>query len=261
MTTVSTIGLLGFGRIGQALYDRIEASPNFELAYAYVRAEKDALASEQQITDPARLSEEPVDLCVEAATHEVLAELGSRVLHASDLMVLSGSAFAEDGVETRLTAAAETNNTAVYLPHAALFGIDGLVDARDALTSVEIVATKAPDHLDFSYTTERSPDDVDGRTTLYDGPVRGLCQLFPRNFNSHACVALASLGLDDTRTTLIADPDIDTADHVITAAGEGFELEIVRKSEITGVTGNYTLISTWGSIQRVLHGNDGLQFV
>lgn len=118
-----------------------------------------------------------------------------------------------------------------------------------------------PGHLDFSYTDEFALGDVDGRTTLYDGPVRGLCQLFPRNFNSHACVALASLGLDETRTTLIADPEIETADHVITAAGEGFHLEIVRRSEITGVTGDYTLLSTWGSIRRLLDGDTGLRFI
>jgi aspartate dehydrogenase len=256
-----TLGLLGFGRIGRALAEYIESAPDFELEYVLVRSEKEALPAEKQVTDPNQLAELPVDLAVEAATHEVVADLGETVLRTSDLVVLSGSAFADETVERRLVSTASENGTAVYLPHAALFGIDGLLDAREALDSVSITATKAPDHLDFGYTDEVSPDDVEGRTVLYEGPVRGLCERFPRNFNSHAVVALASLGLDDTESRLVADPDATSADHVITASGDGFDLEIVRESAIEGVTGDYTLVSIWGSIRRILVDDDGPRFL
>lgn len=261
MTGDYTIGLLGFGRIGRALYDYVESDPSFELGYVLVRSQKEGVPSEKQVTEASRLADLPVDLVVEAATHEVLADLGETVLEASDLMVLSGSAFVDETVEERLVATATANGTDVNVPHAALLGIDGLVDARHALDSVSIRATKAPDHLDFSYTDEVAPDDVEGRTVLYEGPVRGLCELFPRNFNSHAAIALASLGLDDTRSKLIADPSVDSADHVITASGDGFDLEIVRESAIQGVTGDYTLASIWGSIRRVLEADGGLRFL
>lgn len=257
----ATLGLLGYGRIGRALADYVAADPAFELDYVLVRSPKPGLDDQVQLTDPAALAERPVDLCVEAATHEVLADLGETVLEASDLMVLSGSAFAEPGVQTRIEGAAEANEQSVYLPHAALLGIDGLVDARSELTSVEIEAVKGPTHLDFSYTDDRSPADVSGRTVLYDGPVRGLCRTFPRNFNSHAAVALAGLGLDETRSTLIADPEATTADHVIRASGQEFDLEITRRSAIEGVTGDYTLVSIWGSIRRVLGPDAGIRFI
>ena len=258
-----TIGLIGFGRIGRALYDYVESDPDVELGYVFVRSRTDAVPWEKQVTDPSALAELSVDLAVEAATHEVLADLGETVLEASDLAVLSGSAFVDETVEERLMASATENGTDVYLPHAALLGIDGLGDARDALESVSIRATKAPSHLDFRYAEglDLGPDDIEERTVLYEGPVRGLCELFPRNFNSHAAVALASLGLDDTQSTLIADPDTDTADHVITASGEDFDLEIVRESAIEGVTGDYTLVSIWGSVRRVLDADGGLRFV
>ncbi|WP_276302286.1 aspartate dehydrogenase domain-containing protein [Halorussus lipolyticus] len=261
MTQTYTLGLLGFGRIGRALAEYVESAPDFELDYVLVRSEKEGLPQEKQVTDPTRLADRPVDLVVEAATHEVVADLGATVLQASDLMVLSGSAFVDESVERRLVSTASENGNAVYLPHAALFGIDGLLDAREALDSVSITATKAPDHLDFGYTDEVSPDDIEGRTVLYEGPVRGLCERFPRNFNSHAVVALASLGLDDTESMLVADPEATSANHVITASGDGFDLEIVRESAIKGVTGDYTLVSIWGSIRRVLGGDDGLRFV
>lgn len=261
MPATYSIGLLGFGRIGRALYEYVESDPDFELGYVLVRSGKGGVPSEKQITDPSQLGELAVDLVVEAATHEVLAELGETVLEASDLMVLSGSAFVDETVEERLVATANEHGTDVYVPHAALLGLDGLVDARDALDSVSIRATKAPAHLDFGYADDLDPGDVEGRTVLYEGPVRGLCELFPRNFNSHAAIALASLGLDETESTLVADPDADTADHVIEASGDGFDLEIIRRSDIEGVTGDYTLVSIWGSIRRVLEADDGLRFL
>lgn len=261
MSDEHAIGLLGFGRIGRALADYVESDPDFELGYAFVRSRKDDVPAAKQVTDPSELADRPVDLVVEAATHEVLADLGETVLEASDLLVLSGSAFVDETVEERLVETANAHGTGVYLPHAALLGIDGLVDVRDALDSVSIRATKAPSHLDFSYADALDPSDVEGRTVLYDGPVRGLCELFPRNFNSHATVALASLGLDETDSTLVADPNADSADHVITASGEGFDLEIIRRSMIEGVTGDYTLASIWGSVRRVLRADGGLRYL
>lgn len=263
------IGLIGYGRIGRDLADRIRAAPDTELAYVLVRSETADLPASVQVTDSSVLGNRPVDLAVEAATPAALSALAGTVLDASDLLVLSGSAFADPEVERRLTGLADESAHQMYLPHAALFGVDGLVDGRSELEEVHIEATKAPDHLDFEYADGENgtgsdpgaPDGVDGRSVLYEGPTRGLCRRFPRNFNSHATVALASLGLDDTTSRLIADPDAETARHVVTASGPGFDLEAVRDSEITGVTGDYTLVSTWGSIRRVLRADDGPQFV
>jgi len=256
-----TVGLVGFRRINRAIHDYLRDDPAFEVDYVFVRSEKETVPAHKQVRDPTELAERPVDLCVEAATPAALADHGAEILRASDLAVLSGSAFADDSVQSELTAVAEEHGTDVYLPHAALLGIDGLVDAGDTLDSVSIEATKAPSHLDFDYTDEYDPEDVDGRTVLYDGPVRGLCTHFPRNFNSHAAVALASLGLDDTRSTLVVDPEADGALHVISASGDSFDLEIHRDSRIEGVTGDYTLVSTWGSIRRILDVDEGLKFV
>jgi aspartate dehydrogenase len=256
-----SIGLVGYGRIGRDLAERIRAAPDTDLAYVYVRSEKAELSPSVQITDPAALDDRPVDLAVEAATPAALDALAGSLLEASDLLVLSGSAFADPEVEGRLADLVDASDHELYLPHAALFGVDGLVDARSELEEVHIEATKAPDHLDFGYAGEVAREDIEGRTVVYEGPVRGLCERFPRNFNSHATVALASLGLDDTTSRLVADPDVDTAHHVITASGPGFDLEAVRDSEIEGVTGDYTLVSTWGSIRRVLRADEGPQFV
>lgn len=256
-----TVGLIGYGRIGADLAERVRAASEFKLAFVYVRSKKPALPDDLQLTEPAELAARSVDAVVEAATPAALESLAKPALMAGDLFVLSGSAFADPDVEERLRTLATQSENEMYLPHAALFGIDGLADARGELESVEIEATKAPGHLDFEYAGKVSRDDIDGRTVVYDGPTRGLCARFPRNFNSHAALAMAGLGLDETTSRLIADPEAETAKHVTTARGEGFQLEAVRDSAIEGVTGDYTLVSTWGSIRRVLHADDGPQFV
>ncbi len=272
----TSVGLIGYGRIGRDFATRIRQAPEMTLDYVLVRSETDDLSPGIEQTDTDVIEDRPVDLVVEAATPEALANLGERVLAMSDLMVLSGSAFANPGTEERLVSAAKEAGANLYLPHAALFGIDGLVDARGELDHVQIEATKAPAHLDFEYgespgavdvqipaadVPELGPTDVTDRTVLYDGPTRGLCRLFPRNFNSHAVVALASLGLDDTASRLVADPAADGASHVITASGPDFDLRAVRDSRIEGVTGDYTLVSIWGSVRRVLDTGGGLTFV
>jgi aspartate dehydrogenase len=254
------IGLIGYGRIGTDLAERIRAAPDTELAYVYVRSPKPEV-DEPQLSAPGELADHPVDLVVEAATPAVLAELAEPILEGSDLLALSGSAFADPEVEDRLTDLATASEGDLYLPHAALFGIDGLADAREALQSVHIEARKAPSHLDFEYADAVDPAAVEGVTVLYEGPTRGLCQRFPRNFNSHAAMALAGLGLDATTSRLIVDPDRASAKHVVTATGPGFELEAVRDSAIEGVTGDYTLVSTWGSVRRVLKADEGLRFL
>ncbi|GAB7093919.1 aspartate dehydrogenase [Halolamina litorea] len=254
------IGLLGYGRIGTDLADRVRQASDTELAYVYVRSLKSEI-DEPQLTDPDELADHPVDLVVEAATPAVLAELAEPILAGSDLLALSGSAFADPEVEARLTDLATESDHDLYLPHAALFGIDGLVDAREALDSVHIEARKAPGHLDFEYADAVDPATIEGTTVLYEGPTRGLCARFPRNFNSHAAMALAGLGLDETTSRLVVDPEQASARHVITATGPGFDLEAVRDSAIEGVTGDYTLVSTWGSMRRVLGADEGLRFL
>lgn len=255
------IGLIGYGRIGEDIADRVRADPNFELAYVYVRSLKPELPESLQIMEPDALAETPVDAVVEAATPAALEALAEPALAGGDLFVLSGSAFADPDVEQRLRTLTDESENDIYLPHAALFGIDGLADARDELTSVHIEATKAPDHLDFEYADTARPEGLDGPTVIYEGPTRGLCKRFPRNFNSHAAMAMAGIGLDETTSRLVADPEAETAKHVTTAKGEGFELEAVRDSDIEGVTGDYTLVSTWGSVRRVLRADDGPQYI
>jgi aspartate dehydrogenase len=56
-------------------------------------------------------------------------------------------------------------------------------------------------------------------TVIFEGSAREGAATYPQNVNISAAVALAGIGLDRTRLTIVADPTIDT--HVIEVRARG----------------------------------------
>lgn len=256
------IGLIGYGKIGQYLHEQVTETPGMELTYVHSRSEPTFVVDDQ----PAVVGEEPlsttaVDLVVEAATAEVLEAHGPAILEHSDLYVLSTTALADPDLLEAIRETARTHQTQVYVPHAAVLGLDGLHHAQAALETVHIETRKNPANIDFSAASIDPETDIEGVTKLYRGPTRALCTAYPRNVNSHATIALAGVGFDETTSVLLADPETETATHTITADGPGTTLEITRETRISGVTGAYTVSSIWGSIETLLSDNTGLTIV
>jgi len=253
------IGILGYGRIGSSLVERATESDDVTVGYVYTRpGSEPADADVPVVTDRSELAGRDVDLAVEAATHEAVADLGPTLLETTDIAVLSLTALADADLTAELDGVCESNDTRLYVPHGAVLGLDGLQDAREMLDEVSIETRKNPDHLDYAFTDEWDAGDVDEETVLHDGAARGVCDLFPRNVNVHAAVALAGIGFDETRSRLVADPDATTATHTIAATGgDGTTLEVRRSSPVKGVTSAYTLPSIWGTVRRILSDRPG----
>lgn len=260
MSTQRSVGLVGFGRIGKTIADRIEQTEWLRLGFACdQRTDVLAPLEAPTYTDPGEI-DEPVDLVVEAATAGVVEEYGAALLASGDLLTMSTTAFADEDVKASLMAAANESGSNLYVPHGAILGMDGLQDGRPSIDTVSITTRKSPDNIDFA-AAEVSGTDIDEETILYEGSTRGICDQYPRNVNSHATVALAGLGFDETDSILIADPEATDAVHEIVAAGEGTRLEITRSSAIEGVTGSYTLDSIWGTVVRILDDDASLTVV
>lgn len=255
------IGLIGHGRIGSSLRERIEAAESMQVAFVRTRPGTDVPDEVPVLSSLEDADEVDADLVVEAATQDVVEAVGPTILSSTSLLVLSTTALADPELFSDLRHVAATSGTQLLVPHGAILGTDGIRDARDVVTEVHITTQKNPANLDFSFTDLYDPADITERTVLYQGPTRDLCRQFPRNVNSHATVALAGIGFDETRSTLIADPDLETADHRITVECEGASLSIERSSQIQGVTGGYTIESIWGTIRNYCGDGDGFAVV
>ena len=95
------------------------------------------------------------------------------------------------------------------------------------------------------------------RTELYDGPARKLCPLAPNNVNTIACAALAGVGFDETRATLVADASLESHDIDIevtgpdnAATGTAFRVSTRRINPAApgAVTGSATYASFFSSL-------------
>ncbi len=175
---------------------------------------------------------------------------GERILGCCDYLPLSVTALADDALRERLLAAAEAAGTTLAVPHGALMGLDSLHEWRAAWASVTITFRKHPRNIDFSasgFAVESIHDD----TVLYDGPVRGIARLYPRNVNTMVTCALATVGLDRCRARFIASPTLTVAVAEVEAIGsDGSRLSMRKDQPAEGVSGTEMIESQLASILR-----------
>ncbi len=239
------LGIIGFGKIGQYIFEKLKNDADIIFIYDK-NYPADSQAAQIYINDLKQLVDKSkeTDLIVECAVPDVLKTVGSKLLENSNIMPFSLTAFADSEFAAHVKTILKTSGTKLYIPHGAILGLDGIFGARSILNNVEIVTIKKPASLGLSNTK---------REVVYKGNTREACFQFPRNVNVHAAVALCGLGMENTQSVLISDPDVTTNKHIISIEAKGcnFKLEISSDSG-SGVTGAYTPVSAVESIKRVL---------
>lgn len=259
------VGLIGFGHIGRQVFDRIggTAGSPFEVAFVHNRS-ADALAGVPpalRLHDPAEIPRFGADLVVEMAHPRYTEQWGERVLETADYLPLSVTALADDALRERLVARARASGTVLAVPHGALMGLDSLCEWRHAWQDVCITFRKNPRNIDFT-DAGVDPAALHAQTTLYDGPVRGIARLYPRNINTMITCALATVGLDRCRARLVAEPGLDVAVAEVQARGSDGSLLTMRKEQpAVGVSGTEMFESLWASMVRVAGAREPLAFV
>jgi predicted dinucleotide-utilizing enzyme len=249
------IGLIGFGQIGSSLNEMLSAQPGLNMDLAFVHETNPERAAKipdgRRLESMERFSLHKPDLVVEAAHPEAVRRYGALVLKECDFMVLSVSALVDAALENSIRSVCREKGTRLFIPHGAVLGLDGIKDGLSVWEQVTITMKKNPRNLNFDAAPHLKPDGIAKETVVYDGPTRGILPLFPKNVNSHATLALASLGMDKTRSILIADPKLEESVIVIDASGCGNSIHIERRNPIKGVTGQLTILSILESLKNI----------
>jgi aspartate dehydrogenase len=259
------IGLIGFGFIGAALYRAIEAGahPGLEIAFVWNRspARLAEVSPNLRLSDLAEARERGADLIVESAHPAITRAHGRSLLASADYMPLSVTALVDDELRSALLATAAASGHRLLLPQGALIGVDALFQWRQMWRDVTITFRKHPRNLDVSESGRRE-GGIDGETVLYDGPVRGIAALYPRNVNTMVTCALATVGLDRCRARLIADPTLDHAVAEVEAVGsDGSYLSTVKRQPAIGVSGTEMVASTLRSVMKACAALGEMDFV
>jgi len=254
------IGIIGYGQIGSSLYEQIRQATelNLEVAFIYEAdpQKRKSVPATVAIESMDQAADFKPDLVVEAAHPKAVGQFAEKVLQRTDLMIMSVSALVDADLEATIRSACRQHGTHLYIPHGATLGLDGLKDGISIWEEVTITMKKNPKNLNFDAVPDIRAQDISSQTILYDGPTRGVLPLYPKNVNSHATLAMATLGMDRTRSVLVADPALDLSVIEIDAVGAGTRIHIERSNPIKGVTGKLTILSVMESIKNILGGQE-----
>lgn len=260
------VGVVGYGRLGQSLVSRLLAQGSelgLELVFVWNRDPGRMAGSVPpalQLQDLTALEERHPDLVVEVAHPKIIHESGAQILRHANLLVGSPSALADQTTEQQLLEASKRWGHTVFVARGALWGSEDIsrLDAAGGLQSLRVTMATHPDgfRLEGPLAAAHSSGP---RTVLYEGPVRGLCPLAPRNSNTMAAAALAapSLGFDRVIGVLVADLSL-TDMHVVDVellgppgpSGRSFAVHTHRENPAQpgAVTGSATVTAFWHSL-------------
>lgn len=223
--------LIGFGAIGRSVYQRMQAHTGVRITHIVVSEAKVAALQAElgpQVTVTHQVPT-ATPLVLECAGHTALTgHVLPALQRGTECAVLSMGALSAPGLPEQLQAAAEQGGTQLHLLAGAIGGIDALSAARQAgLSHVTYIGRKPPSGWRGSPAEQLvNLDSLTEPTVILDATAREAARLYPKNANVAATLALAGLGLDQTRVRLIADPGVSDNIHEIEAQGAFGEMQV-----------------------------------
>ncbi|MFV2053334.1 aspartate dehydrogenase [Aliiroseovarius sp. YM-037] len=260
------VGVIGHGAIAQYL---AAALPGIgaELVLAITRpgrgeVAKNALGPNVRTAEALGLARP--DVVVDCAGHEGLRQHGADILRAGvPLITVSIGALSDDALHQELTKAAQVGRTALHLSTGAIGGLDALASARvGSLQSVTYTGRKPPAGWKGSPAEEVL--DLDALTaeaaTHFEGSARDAAAQYPKNANVAAAVAIAGVGFDNTRVSLIADPNVHANIHEIHATGDFGELTFTISGKTLPGNARTSALAAMSVVKMVAGQNAAIGF-
>ena len=229
-----SIAITGYGAIAKYVISKILPHPAIDITAIVTR--QTSFAPARQFADNRfqicmAVDEFDVkpDLLVDCAGHEGLRHHVPTALRKGiDVISLSTGALADPDTYDQLEEAAVMGKSRLKFLNGAVGGIDALGAASmDEISKITYKAHKPPQGWVGTYAEQHCDlSKIDRPFTHFTGTARKAAQLYPKNANIAATVALASLGLDQVMVELIADPAIMQNIHEIEAEGCFGHMEI-----------------------------------
>lgn len=165
------------------------------------------------------------DLVIEAASQDAARAIIPKVVSRGvDIMVMSVGALVDDAFRESVVAKAKSCDARIYIPSGAVCGTDGLRSSSiGGLEEVELITTKGPKSLagvDYMIEKGIDVDTISEPTVVFSGTAREAVSLFPRNINVAATVSLLGMGFDNTKVTIVVDPETHSNSHELRIKGE-----------------------------------------
>ena len=256
------VALIGLGAIGRIVATEVPVAavlvrPGRAESTGAVLAEATAVESVEE------LAELDPGVVVECAGQGAVAEHGEAVLaRGMDLMVISTGAFADPALFDRLVQAAGQAGSRILVPAGATAGLDGLLALKEGgLDSVLYVSSKPPrSWLGTPAEADHDLESLTEPTVIYSGPAADAARLFPKNANLAVTVALAGLGLHETRVELVADPALTGNVGRITAIGRLGELTVTMANRAMPDNPKTSMVTAYSIIAALRSGNVAMTF-
>ena len=212
------VGLIGAGAIATYVLGEMKKERDFKATSVFVRNEEKYKHLEEYgvtlYTDFEAFLNSGIDIVVEAAGVAAAKQWLPTVVQKKDVILISIGALADEPFLQEITEVLETNGHNLYLPSGAIAGLDFVQNIKAAGLLQEVsLETRKPAHTltDEPLTEEK---------VVFEGIAKEAIKLYPKNVNVSIALSLAGLGINDTKMTLVADPNATENSHTITVIGE-----------------------------------------
>lgn len=225
------IGLIGAGAIAIFLLEQLNENKQkaLRIQSVYVRDQEKYAVLEEKFgvtlyTDLDAFLASNIDIVVEAATIEAVRTLVPSILKRKPVVLISIGALADEELLQQLNSLAVEHRHTIHLPSGAIGGLDLLQNAATlgTVTSVSLTTRKPASSL--------IDEVIDVEKVIFEGTAREAIRKFPKNMNVSIVLALASMGFDDTKVCLVADPHVTQNIHQVDIAGDFGEATITIKN-------------------------------